>query len=546
MRTCLAFCGIFACSIAAQSGIEGTVIDPATRAGVPGAKVRFFSPDSGAHETVADQTGRFALPNLAAGSYYVSVEKEGYFRLEEAEGADGRLPVTKIGGTGVERVTLELVRYGSLGGRVRDADGHPLKGVPIQLTPPQPAHDPVASGDDGSFVFSSLRPGSYLVLARVSIDPRGAGNGRVVNVPTYYPGVVDAAAAASIAIGTGANVSGIDIAVQSLPMYRIGGGVLDESGEPATGVPVRLRQLGGHPSRGSDSTVGRFGTHGGTISFYMSNPAMAADETIETVTTSENGRFSLLAPEGEWLIHVETPLERVPGTRDDRQQTGDRQIGIHQADVDNVEIRLSPTFKFTVKPEAADDNDPRSFLPPLILRSALPGRPSVFGEPENTGSAKPGAIKFDHVRAGSYTVTAAGLAALDGLYLAGFYVGGQEALKQPFYLSPAVTEGRAVFKKASGSLQGTIDGGKPATVLILPSAGSSSDVIASIDSTGEKPFAISGLAPGDYEVVAFERIDVARFSDTSFVASLAALGRHVRIDDGPVIVNLRVNGWPAP
>lgn len=180
-----------ATTLSAQSAVTGAVTDKATGAGVPEAKVRFYSAETGAHETVTDQAGRFSLPGLAPDSYYISAEKDGYFPPSDATEPGRRLPMIRIADGGKDPIDFQLQRYGSIRGRVINEEGKPVPGAQVTLPSPQPLRDAVISGDDGGFVFPKLVPGAYTILARPKADNELRATGRLADVPTYYPGVTN-------------------------------------------------------------------------------------------------------------------------------------------------------------------------------------------------------------------------------------------------------------------------------------------------------------------------------------------------------------------
>jgi hypothetical protein len=548
MRRACALTAAFASLLAAQSTINGTVIEQGTRTGIPGVQVRFFSADRGAHEAITDEAGRFSIVGLPAGSYYIGAEKAGYSRPETSDAEGAARPMMRVSGNGTEQLTLELMRYGSLLGRVLNADSQPAAGARVMLRPIRPGVDSVMTREDGSFAFTNLRPGSYTVVARPKAVASAAANGQPGDVATYYPGVSDPSLAEAIPVQPGAEVSGIDIRIQRVPLYRITGSILNDVGEPAGGVTVRLQHKVASTARSTRTSTGNFvsrvpGPNGATITFYSPNPADDIEATGESVVTSKDGRFSFEVPAGDWVIHGETPWERV-GAGDDRQFIADGAVTVSKGDESGVTLQLSTTFDLTITAEIEDQHAGREFVPPLILRPVKPGSPSMFGQPADAEPGKPAGIKFEHALAGSYTVITAGLAGADGLYLAAFTVGGQDALAQPFYASAVMAGGKAVFRKARGGIQGTIDGGRQATIIAIPSGGPGTEAIASVEAAKDTPFALPGLRPGNYDVIAFVRINPAQLADTGFVDALARIGRRVTIDDGFVSISLNVNAWP--
>jgi hypothetical protein len=117
-------------------------------------------------------------------------------------------------------------------------------------------------------------------------------------------------------------------------------------------------------------------------------------------------------------------------------------------------------------------------------------------------------------------------------------------MDQTFYVSPNRTDLRAVFRRARGGLQGTTEEGKPATILVIPESDSADNAIICIDLSKERPFSVPALAPGNYTLVAVDKMDALRFADTSVRAALATLGTRVKIDNTILNLTLAVHPWP--
>jgi protocatechuate 3,4-dioxygenase beta subunit len=112
--------------------------------------------------TRSDEQGRFAFPNLPAGTYVVRGEACGCVAgLSE--------PVTLEPGREPPEIALVLQPAGAITGRLLDADGRPLSGrkVTAQGTPEDGAAAPRSARTDtaGRFALHDLAPGTWTVAA---------------------------------------------------------------------------------------------------------------------------------------------------------------------------------------------------------------------------------------------------------------------------------------------------------------------------------------------------------------------------------------------
>ena len=164
-------------------------------------------------------------------------------------------------------------------------------------------------------------------------------------------------------------------------------------------------------------------------------------------------------------------------------------------------------------------------------------QPDLGGEPQKKS------IWFTQVRAGSYTVLAAPGAFLTGLYLVDLSVAGQNVMNGTLHVSATTTDLRAVFRRAKGGLQGRTENGEPATVLVIPES-DSPNVVICIDSPTEQLFLVPRLPPGNYTVVAVDKMDPLQFALPWLRTALVKLGTRVKIDDTIFSLTIPVHRWP--
>ena len=197
--------------LCAQStgSVEGAVVDRVTGAGIPGVSITFYIRTQAVFaEAISDASGGFRIFGMKPGSYEVRFEKEGYNfgnKIPPQPYIVGQTPSPVS-------IRLEMTRLISLSGRVIDPDGSPMSQGEVRIV----NRNSVPIAADGTFTFKDLEPGSY-TLAAIPKATRVAEGARV-QVITYSPELV--------VIRGDADVSGVEIRLQTAEVYRISGVVL--------------------------------------------------------------------------------------------------------------------------------------------------------------------------------------------------------------------------------------------------------------------------------------------------------------------------------
>ncbi len=174
---------------------------------------------------LTDSNGQFSFPNIAAGSYSVSVTKPGY----QGHGSGGAMmrfgrgaapprpepPLRILVGPDTPALTLSITPFASIVGHIALSTADPPDGIRVQVFARrlQNGHPhwtnvgQVRVRNDGSFRIDDLEPGSYIVATLPSLDRPGlALNSRepVWGYPSlYYPGTTDFTAAGILNLGPG-------------------------------------------------------------------------------------------------------------------------------------------------------------------------------------------------------------------------------------------------------------------------------------------------------------------------------------------------------
>lgn len=240
---------------------------------------------AGNRGAVTDDDGRFEVTGLAAGRYTVVASKPAWTTTYYGSRLPGRGPGTAIvvgAGERVTGLTVTLLRGAVIAGRLFDRNGKPVSNARVIAMTPRAfggvtTYQMVltSSGllsqtdDTGAYRIFGLPPGDYIVGATAAIgaarettaeevqwamaSPAGPGvapqrpprASTMIYPPTYYPGVVDAAAAARVTLQPGEERSNLDFGVQFVAASEIEGTVLTPDGRPSAGSQVFLTSADG-------------------------------------------------------------------------------------------------------------------------------------------------------------------------------------------------------------------------------------------------------------------------------------------------------------
>jgi protocatechuate 3,4-dioxygenase beta subunit len=382
--------------------IAGVVVDD-TMAPVRRARVALtrFDGDGPIAFSTTDAVGRFVFDEVPTGRYQLQSSKPAWL--------DGRYGARRPGAPGLSfqlavgqhlgDLTIAMVRGGVISGTVTGRSGEPLPSADVTLyrdaagwTSFDSAIDRAAvvaharADDRGQYRFYGLLPGRYLLAgswpgASTSITSSAAGGRRGEGyVPTFYPGIVDAAASQRIAVRTSEQRLDVDLPLLWLPRGRVTGTVVSRSVAAPTAIDVQLLPV-------------RPGFE----------PSMAA-----AVRASGDGRFEFddVAP-GRYALLARAFVEPTGiGLRALATRTpvfGAADIGIQSGEVQQS-IELMPASHLsghvTFGPTSATSSDNgRALTFRLVPADAASAR---FGAALTTTVASAGSFRFDAVPPGRY------------------------------------------------------------------------------------------------------------------------------------------------
>ncbi len=515
MRHAIGLALMAACGFAQSGTIEGRITNPATGAGIEGVSVELLS-RTDTPKAITDASGSYRFPNVPPGGYGMMFVKEGYYRApEEAAFAGG----PKVTGGSSTHFDAMMLPYLTLRGRVLDRDENPIPKAEISLIP---ARAPRAVTDEqGRFEFPKLRPGGY----RLQATPQSRDF-----VRTFYPSVIERSQSQEILLRSSTEAGEFDIRLQRAPVYRVSGVVLDESGEPAKDAAVRLIGAADHGIE-----LWRMG--GSSITWSVSiRPAtrwMGAQ-----IKTDEHGRFEFGAvTEGSWRVQaMSAPFEKIESRN--VVSGGGVEIAVSGRDVGDLEIRLAPPFGIEVTSDWGDHEPPREAATPISF-VPMDGQPMPAGFEMDPP-------RYREIVPGRYRVIEFGNSPR-GFNLAAVMMGSQDVLDQDIDLSANTPPLRAIYKSGSTAVHIKVEKGVGSAVILIPkSSPQEAKLQATIRMQAVKGESIDlvEVAPGDYAIAVFDRIDRDMLGSQMVLNSIVAGAASLKVESGVAAsVELRVSHW---
>jgi hypothetical protein len=188
--------------------------------GRPAPNVKVIAERNGQiYETFTDGEGIYRFFDLPDGDYKIRPEFPSFFDVKE------QTAMAKDRGCGV--MNLGAYRKGGISGKILDAQGIPIKEIPVSLVfadaPPQEILEQrsdkivwtsVYTDAKGEYSFKYLPAGSYRIIINRTEFDRSRGSKEAQKLPRlFYPGVNSLEEAATVTIKEGETLKGIDFQV---------------------------------------------------------------------------------------------------------------------------------------------------------------------------------------------------------------------------------------------------------------------------------------------------------------------------------------------
>jgi protocatechuate 3,4-dioxygenase beta subunit len=465
--------------------------------------------------TMTDASGRFAMTNIAPGSYRMVGERTGF--VHTTYGSRGPSlpgpPLTLGPGQALKEIMFRLPPHAVIAGRVLDEDGEPLSNVQVQAMSPRYINGrrqllPSSMGstnDLGEYRIFGLTSGKYFVnavyrsggLSSSAVD-RSANPAAAVPdegyAPTFYPGATDASSAVPLEVASGKPVTNIDFTLRRVRTYRIRGKVRG---------PMDSRR---------------------SMVFLM--------EQNDTYMLNSRPVSNAQGPDGSFEIRGVTPGSYyVVGQQSDAngQYIGRVALNIGHSNVDDIQIVVSPAPSVTGQIRLEGD---AQINPALVVVNLRAKEMNPFG---NSGSAlvnADGTFTVRNVSPNTYRVTAASRGGQQ-FYVKSVKAGEQDLPDGELVIgdgaAPAIT---LVLSTAMAQVSGqvTADGGSAsqgATVVLMPSSPKLADMsrVATADQNGK--FNLMSVPPGEYTMYAWDEVESGAWQDPEFLAKFENKGKKI-------------------
>ncbi len=501
--------------------IEGSVQNAATGEAIKKVTVNLRQLNSrsmSAFVAATDASGHYKFENVDPGRYNLSADKTGF--VQQQYGAKGPsrpgTMLTLTAGQNLKDAVFKLTPQGVVTGRVVDEDGDPVRGVILQsqtyrysngkkqLMPSGMA----TTNDLGEYRIFGLAPGRYYVTAfhqsqqqqAVVVDPKK--NYEEGYGPVYYPNAASADAAAPVEITPGAQLRGIDLTLTKTRTVRLRGVVTTS----ATNKPVRANiTLMGRESNGM--SMNRSSGRG----------------------VDEKGNFEIrgVVP-GSYFLVAQT-------YEDNKQSIAKVPIEVGTSNIDGLQIVVNPPANVTGRVAIENNAETNGATFNVSLQSRVPG---PFGGGGGAQTEKDGTFKIRNVTPDAYLLNVSGFR--DNFYLKSVRLGDADVTEAGLDFTQGVPSGEitAILSPDGGQVDGTVqnDKSEPAAgvmVVLIPSAEKRGNQrlykITTTDSTGK--FSLKGITPGEYELFAWEQVEMGAYQDPEFLKPFDSKGESVSIKE---------------
>ena len=295
----------------ATASVRGRVVSPQGTP-VAGATVQAYGSDGRPSTAVqTDARGRYAIERLEAGDYRLRAFKRGFigsrtgqarsaveFLFTDSEPADAM--VTLRSGQAADGVDVAMVRGSAIAGTIFDEFGEPMQGVAVnvlelrvmggRMRALRVALGQGASGrtdDRGQYRLFGLPAGTYLVQAVARDLLTGGTSGYV---PQFHPGTPIVDLATQMKLAGDSTATGVDVTLQPAPTRRIRGTLLDPDGKPARGT-VTLKASERSNTVQMEPVIGNV-TADGTFVF---NNVPPGEYVVQALATGRTGPSAIVA-----------------------------------------------------------------------------------------------------------------------------------------------------------------------------------------------------------------------------------------------------------
>lgn len=480
----------------------GKVVNAATGAPVPHALIELIGDTHWAK--LASVDGTFEFTGVPQGRYQISARKPGYFLANEIRITPGPAYLNLSPDT--PPVSIQLYPEAIVYGRVEDENGDPAPHISVRLlqstvTDGRKYTQPVTAADtnaNGEFRIAGLAPGTYLAGAFSQLLQNGhlsdAGNSAAFAPAIFYPGARSPSGATPIVLTAGQHVE-LRFRIPHEQTVRLSGTL--------TGYPVgrNVMLLLGQDFEGGSSMA--------SINFDQ-----------------RTGAFHAFVVPGDYRLTAESR---------DADSSSVAYLSLHvSSDLGNIHVDMVPTATIPVeyRTEFLSNSTP---LPPSGIPPARVTLISDDGQHQYTlAQYESGKIlpRIENVPPGTYRVS---FFVMGNFYVSEATWGTTDVLHNPLVLNAGGITApiSIVVRDDVPTLAPSVHGAAPGShVELLIAAADGRADITHIRSTVSTNTTVTGLAPGDYYVWAFDTLDALEYRNPDVLSHLESSATRVTLSPG--------------
>lgn len=476
--------------------INGTVADVVTSRPIDKVSLTLrpliLGTDRVTHNAVTTSEGKFSFDNVKPGIYILMADRDGYVRGQAygpRAGFSGS-PITLVAGQHVKDLEFPLIPGAAVSGKIMNEASEPISGASVSLMQYRyeagrrdlRALNGAVTNDKGEFRISDVAPGKYYLRARMRSKSAAAPSiSRASETPqksgyatTHYANSKSPEGATPLYVPMGGEVAGIRIELSRTPVFRVTGRVHSAQG---LAEKTRLTMFPGTATTGAGDLAHVDESSG---NFAFSDVEPGSYTIVASALAGSRGLNKRVAVNvvDEDLTNVRIEIDEgfdLAGVLGFEEEPRDFKIS-------KIRVFLHPLDSSVLNPLMAQVEDDGKFLVRRVLRERY--RLSVAGAP-------PGAY-VKSVRLGSRTLPSSELSF---------------AFEVPSQL-------QVVLSTNGGAITGIVTNEKAqpvpkAVVTLSPAKGPYAPGISGRIGTGaDGRFQFRGLPPGEYELLAWEEIEM--------------------------------------
>lgn len=485
----------------ATYSVSGIVQNSVTGEPIPRALVQLGSESPKAVFT--DSGGRFEFDQLRGGMILMAnARKPGFLSPNEVD-STATLPLVHTG-PDAPPLTLKLIPESVIFGRALKPDGEPIGYLTVQLFSVEVLEgrrkvvpmNSTQTNEDGEYRIAGLKPGTYYLQAgprflTTWIGTPGARAREAAYRPLFYPGVSDLSSATPLQVSAGQQLQA-DLSLNPDPVFRISGTLAGmPPSDPAGEVFPRVTVL---PRDNRTSAM--------------------------PVQADSGNEFHAKVPAGSYIIRADIDTPQGP-------YGGDLPVTV-QSDMSGLNLMVGPAPELRVEVSVQ-----RTRAEPNPRNRTLDQVNAHFISQDLKGATFENAFSGGVVRGLEPGVYAVEITPLNPeLYVDSAQCGGVDLLRDNLMVGVGTPPIRVSLRDDGGTLVGNIasDGhgpGRSATVLIIPDR-APKQIRATVGAVGGQ-FVSPKLAPGDYTVVALDRVNGIEYTNPEVMSPYLANATHVSV-----------------